>query len=369
GDLLFNLDRARAAVGEGRPFVLVEGQLDALRCWSVGLKTAVAPQGTALTDAQVNLLRRYHPQVECLFDSDPAGQKAALRLLPLALRAGVEVRFLRSPGEGKVDPDVLFLEKGLAAYDELRRDARSAMAFACEAATTVSGGDGAERKNRAAQAVLDIVAAAESEVIRAEFLAEAARHLRLSPTALEADFRRLVARRARFGHAAHAREPSAPSVDSRPPGGPAEHATPERDLLTLLLHFGSIGRPLSAALPHDWIDGADPAGALLNRILGEYEQGHSVDRAQLDVLLETAEEKALAASLLFEPPRVDDPVKIAHEGLAKLRDRALLPRLREIELALASASGNSIIDPKSLLTEKLSLQRRLRQPVALALAG
>ncbi len=44
GQLLFNLDRARTAVGEGRPFVLVEGQLDALRCWSVGLRTAIAPR-------------------------------------------------------------------------------------------------------------------------------------------------------------------------------------------------------------------------------------------------------------------------------------------------------------------------------------
>ncbi len=87
GNLLFNLDRARTAVGEGRPFVMVEGQLDALRCWSVGLKTAVAPQGTSLTDGQIALLRRHHVEVECFFDSDAAGQKAALRMLPMALQA------------------------------------------------------------------------------------------------------------------------------------------------------------------------------------------------------------------------------------------------------------------------------------------
>ena len=89
GNLLFNLDRARTQVGDGRPFVLVEGQLDAIRCWSAGLKTAIAPQGTSITDGQLALLRRYHPQVECFFDSDSAGQKAALRFLPLALRAGL----------------------------------------------------------------------------------------------------------------------------------------------------------------------------------------------------------------------------------------------------------------------------------------
>src|ERR1019366_8473313 len=145
--LLFNLDRARTAVGEGRPFVLVEGQLDAMRCWQVGLKTAVAPQGTSITDGQLGLLRRYHSQVECFFDSDAAGQKAALRMLPMAIKAGLEVRFLTLAGDAKVDPDLLFLERGLAAYDEVRRGARSAMAFACGAILPDPAGASPEQKS------------------------------------------------------------------------------------------------------------------------------------------------------------------------------------------------------------------------------
>ena len=64
------------------------------------------------------LLRRYHTQVECFFDSDSAGQKAALRFLPMALKAGLEVCFLTPAGAEKVDPDLLFLERGIAAYEE-----------------------------------------------------------------------------------------------------------------------------------------------------------------------------------------------------------------------------------------------------------
>src|SRR5690349_19878449 len=134
GNLLFNLDRARDAAAKGQPFVLVEGQLDAMRCWSVGLKTAIAPQGTAITESQLVLLRRYQSQVECFFDSDNAGQKASLRFLPMALRAGLEVRFLTLAGAEKIDPDLLFLERGLPAYDEVRRGAQTAMSFASRAA-------------------------------------------------------------------------------------------------------------------------------------------------------------------------------------------------------------------------------------------
>src|SRR5580692_2015065 len=182
--LLFNLDRARTAVGEGRPFVMVEGQLDAIRCWSVGLKTAVAPQGTSITEGQLALLRRYHAEVECFFDSDEAGQKAALRLLPMALKANIEVRFLTLAGDAKVDPDLLFLEKGIAAYDEVRRSALSAMAFACRALLPSPAAASSEQRSRAAQSVLGIIAAAESDVSRAAFVSEAASLLGLPASAL-----------------------------------------------------------------------------------------------------------------------------------------------------------------------------------------
>jgi DNA primase len=111
GDVLFNLDRAHAPVREAGRFIMVEGQLDALRCWSTGIKFAVAPQGTAITENQFLLLRRYAGRVDCLLDGDAAGQRAALRALPLAIKAGMEIRFL--PLASDEDPDELFLEKGV----------------------------------------------------------------------------------------------------------------------------------------------------------------------------------------------------------------------------------------------------------------
>jgi DNA primase len=381
GQLLFNLDRARTAVGEGRPFVMVEGQLDALRCWQVGLHTAVAPQGTAITDGQLALLRRYQPEVECFFDSDAAGQKAALRLLPMALKAGMEVRFLRAPGEGKVDPDLLFLEGGLAAYATVRAGALSAMAFACRAVLPEPAAASAEQKSRAAQTILALVAAAESEVTRAGFLAEAAGHLRLPVAALQGDFNRLMARNQRTG--ALAAPAAAPATGSAPAGtlpppnphpGTASSAASgavaaELDLLRVCLHFEELGRPLCGALPHHWIDQTTTAGTLLNRFLGEFEHGGWPGRDHLDGLLETDAEKALIATLLFDAPAFDDPVKVAQAGVGQLRARTIEPRIREIELALASPPADSKADPISLLKERSDLQRQLRQPVMLAAEG
>jgi DNA primase len=311
GNLLFNLDRARTAAGEGRPFVMVEGQLDALRCWSVGLKTAIAPQGTSITDTQLVLLRRYHTQVECFFDSDSAGQKAALRFLPMALKAGLEVRFLSLAGQDKIDPDLLFLQRGLAAYDELKRDALSVMAFACRSVLPDPAAAGPEQKSRAAQTVLELIAAAESEVARAEFINEAASHLRLSPAALQRDFQSYATRQGRQNAARQAAAAPAAPVPAVTKG-----ETPELHLLMLCLHFEALGKPLSMTLPHDWIDTQHLAGVLLNRFLNEFEHDGWPGRDHLDSLLETAEEKALVASQLFDTPNFDDPIKVANEGLA-----------------------------------------------------
>jgi DNA primase len=358
GHLLFNLDRARTNVGDGHPFVMVEGQLDAMRCWSVGLKTAVAPQGTSITDGQLALLRRYHPSVECFFDSDSAGQKAALRLLPLALKAGIEVRFLTLSGAAKLDPDLLFLERGIAAYEEVRRDSLSAMAFACRAALPEPQRASAEQKARAAQGVLSIVASAESDVARAAFVAEVASHLSLPQAALASDLRRML------GRAASA-TPAPPPAPSAPRGD----VSPETDLLRLCLHFEQLGRPLSSALPHDWIDQKQMAGVLLNRFLGEMENGSWPGRDHLDEFVENDDEKTLIASLLFDAPVIDDPFKVAREGIKRLRDRSLEPRLRQIELALAKTPSELNDDSSSLLRELSDIRRLLRQPVILTDVG
>jgi DNA primase len=370
GHFLFNLDRARTAVGDGKPFVLVEGQLDALRCWSVGVKTAIAPQGTSITEQQLVLLRRYHPQVECFFDSDAAGQKAALRFLPMALKAGLEVRFLTLAGDAKVDPDLLFLEHGIAAYDDVRKHARSAMAFACHSVLPDPANASAEQKARAGQSIFEIVVAAESEVARTESLNEAAAQLRLSSAALQKDFQSFVSRQVRQTSAAR-EVPVGGTTENRAGHGPFVSAIAgapsiERDLLLLLLHFEGLALQLSQLIQPDWVDVGHDAGKLLNRFLGEFEHHSWPGRDHLDGLLETEAERALVAALLFETPSIEEPMKVAQEGLRQLRARSIEPRLRQIELALANTGADSKFDPISLLKERSELQRQLRQPLVLA---
>ncbi|MBU1038993.1 DNA primase [Patescibacteria group bacterium] len=101
--LVYNLDRAKQFIRELGYAVLVEGYMDVLACWQVGIKNVVATSGTALTLEQIKLIKRYTSEVRLAFDADLAGQSAAERGIDIALQAGLEVRVITLP-QGK-DPD------------------------------------------------------------------------------------------------------------------------------------------------------------------------------------------------------------------------------------------------------------------------
>ena len=111
GNLLFNLHLANKEISEESEFLLVEGQLDAIRCWDMGFRTVVAPQGTAFKNSQASLLCRSRPKgVVCLLDGDNAGQKAALSYVSIFLKTGLDARFVQIP-KG-MDPDQILIGQG-----------------------------------------------------------------------------------------------------------------------------------------------------------------------------------------------------------------------------------------------------------------
>lgn len=106
--VLFALDRARSAIDDDHPAVVVEGYTDVIAMHQAGVTTAVATCGTALGDGHFDLLRRFGERVVLAFDSDEAGEKAALRSdeLESPFRLDLDLRVAVMP-DG-LDPADLF---------------------------------------------------------------------------------------------------------------------------------------------------------------------------------------------------------------------------------------------------------------------
>lgn len=97
--------------------LVVEGYTDFLSLWQGGIKNLVATLGTALTDHQARLLKRYVDSVVVIFDGDSAGVQASERSLPLLLSAGLEVKGIILP-EGQ-DPDHFVKTQGIEPLKNL----------------------------------------------------------------------------------------------------------------------------------------------------------------------------------------------------------------------------------------------------------
>ena len=97
GDLLYGLDRGRAAIAKQERAIVVEGNTDVLALRQAGLEPVVAPMGTALTERQLKELGRLTSRVWLCFDGDAAGEAATLRGMELAAAQGFDVHVVALP--------------------------------------------------------------------------------------------------------------------------------------------------------------------------------------------------------------------------------------------------------------------------------
>lgn len=117
GRVMFGLDKSKRAILDAGFAIICEGQLDLIACYMADVKNVVAPQGTALTGDHCRILKRYVNEVVLCFDSDTAGQNAALRSLDDLIASGLAIRVATVPAPD--DPDSFIKTKGGEAFREL----------------------------------------------------------------------------------------------------------------------------------------------------------------------------------------------------------------------------------------------------------
>jgi DNA primase len=122
GHVLFGLHKTKRALIEANCAVVCEGQLDLISLFEAGITNVVAPQGTAFTENQARVLKRFVNEVVLCFDADTAGQKAAERSLDALLQNDLIVRVAEIPtGE---DPDSLVRHEGRKSFESRVASAR-----------------------------------------------------------------------------------------------------------------------------------------------------------------------------------------------------------------------------------------------------
>ncbi len=247
GRNLYGIDLARAAATRKRRAVVVEGYMDCLAAHQAGFDETVATLGTALTDSQVDLLRRYCDEIILLFDSDQAGEAAAERAIHTALPRCVSVRLAHIPS-GK-DPSDYLANNGAAEFSDVLNGAVDALEFKWSQTQTRFEGDGPDAGRRAA--VLDFLGViadacgtnAVDAIQRGLLLNQVAHLLGMERREVDRLMARVQKRSQRRGLQA-----SQPQEESkRPPPADEEQAAWVTALEVLLVEPGVLGS--SASLP------------------------------------------------------------------------------------------------------------------------
>lgn len=150
--VLYGLNHSKQAISKNNLCLLVEGYMDVIAMHQAGIENVVSSSGTALTTAQIKLIKRLTENVTILFDGDAAGIKASFRSIDLLLAEGMNIRVLLFP-DGD-DPDS-FARKHPQEYVEqfIRNEAKDFIAFKSEILLKDAGNDTIKK----AEAIRDIV--------------------------------------------------------------------------------------------------------------------------------------------------------------------------------------------------------------------
>ena len=380
GRLLYGLDRARKAIRAANQAVIVEGYLDVIALHQAGYENAVSPMGTALSEDQLRLLKRFSRQIVLSLDADLAGDQATLRGLTVAREAldreadpvfdarglvrhegrlDADIRVVSLP-PGK-DPDEVVAEDP-AEWPRLLLEARPVVLYVLEALAGGRDVDDPKVKAEIAKQVLPLIEDVRDPVEREGYRQHLARRLKVDERALVAWRPRAPRRSPRRGQA-----PPGEAQPAAATAPPSETGLLQRFCLGILLHKPDLLYRVDRELQSfglDRLSGGDFTGtegqvifqAIRGALAQQEDEPEQHWRAQLEpALLETAlHSLALASDVQLEEQRVEQEILF---GFLRLRKANLAAARSELQFQMLAAQETADENVRDLQNEVLRLTR------------
>ena len=183
-EILYGLEKTKELIKKKDKAVVVEGEIDAISSYQAGVKNVVAIKGSALTERQVELLKRFTENIVLALDADTAGDRAARRGIELAEKAGLSVRVINLK-YGK-DPDEC-AQKSAKLWKESVKEAVPIYDFYIASALDRFGVKSPEGKRKISNELVPILAGITNQVIKAHYVKKLAEVLKVGEEAVIAE--------------------------------------------------------------------------------------------------------------------------------------------------------------------------------------
>jgi DNA primase len=350
--VFFGLDKSKRALLDAGVAVVCEGQLDLIACFMAGVQNIVAPQGTAFTGEHARILKRYADEVVLCFDSDEAGQNAAVRSLDHLLASGLAVRVAVVPSPH--DPDSFIKANGGEAFRKLIDEADGFFDYYLKRLCATN--DGGTDKGRLAilSGMAEAVHKTGNVVLIDKYAQKTALRLGVSSEAVRAEFRK-TARNVKMPGEDQAEETETIAEPARP-------STQEYWLLKYLFRHEELAEWCAAHLDPNWIQHSLARQIVSRRIEVHRRESWTSLGTFLDDC-ESSEMRNLVTEAATEDRPLPDPSRQLADVVLRLRNQFIDRQL----MALIHRANQPETDDAArveLLRQQQELRELKRRPIS-----
>jgi DNA primase len=390
GHILYGLDRAKRGIRSADQAVIVEGYLDVIALHQAGFPNAVSPMGTALTEYQLRLLKRFSRRMILALDADAAGDKATLRGLEVARQAldresdpvfnargllGSEARLkadirVTTLPEG-LDPDEVVAQDA-AQWERIIAEARPIVIHVMETLAKDQDLDDPKVKSQIANQVLPLISDVPEAVEREAYRQRLARLLKVDERVFTESAAPRSRRRQSFRPG-----PKSTEVEGTVSGDLPIHATPElleAHCLSVLLRRPDLVYKVDRALQENGLNRlsvddfqSSDHQALLQLVDESLKQDHAeplifVQNSLSLPLMELADQLLMKTEKL--DPNEDKVLEDLVRTLLVLRQRRLFQEIEHIRYLMEEAQlveDSSVADYQKTMVQYIAARSRLDQ--------
>ena len=319
-----------------RKLIIVEGYMDTVSLHQRGIDNVVASCGTALTEAQGRLLRKYAEKVIISYDSDSAGQAATLRGLEILNNLGCDIRILQM--EGAKDPDEYVIKYGNGRFNDLVENAISLVEFKIKVLKKGLNIENTNDKIKFMNEIAKILGGVDNKIEQEIYIDKISRDYNISKEAIYAQINKNEYSNNKGSKILESSNIRKPIIKKQETKVNSELEKRENIIISLLIDGGEevYNKIKDIINPNDFKSEANQK--IMRRLYEEFEKGNSNINSLVDMFADDEQVVNALTGIMADDYEIEDNKKALEDVINNYQKEKLMARRNEIIQSLNNAN-------------------------------
>ncbi len=319
-----------------RKLIIVEGYMDTVSLHQRGIDNVVASCGTALTEAQGRLLRKYAEKVIISYDSDSAGQAATLRGLEILNNLGCDIRILQM--EGAKDPDEYVIKYGNGRFNDLVENAISLVEFKIKVLKKGLNIENTNDKIKFMNEIAKILGGVDNKIEQEIYIDKISNDYNISKEAIYAQINKNEYSNNKGSKILESSNIRKPIIKKQETKVNSELEKRENIIISLLIDGGEevYNKIKDIINPNDFKSEANQK--IMRRLYEEFEKGNSNINSLVDMFADDEQVVNALTGIMADDYEIEDNKKALEDVINNYQKEKLMARRNEIIQSLNNAN-------------------------------